>query len=190
MSDRRFFIRLYQSLRLHNLIVKTAGDNLLTLSCLCACRLYNGNTVGQQFGPKCCRGDRIGCGLSFDSDVGQLTVFFTKNGKEVSAFWSDDISLLACFLIPEHFTVGSQVNVLYQPQHLNNYLCDETNWYEVKVHPPHQIYYLWNGSYEILTCLHYTYIRFTLFPWHFELELQFFLSIQPCGASSTNLFTI
>lgn len=53
---------------------------------LCVCRLYNGNTVGQQFGPKCCRGDRIGCGLSFDSDVGPLTVFFTKNGKEVSAF--------------------------------------------------------------------------------------------------------
>lgn len=52
--------------------------------------------------------------------------------------------------------------------------------------PPRQIYYLWNGSYEILTCLHYTYIRFTLFPWHFELELHFFLSIQPCGASSKN----
>lgn len=48
-------------------------------------RLYNGNTVGQQFGPKCCRGDRIGCGVSLDSDDGQLTVFFTKNGKEVSA---------------------------------------------------------------------------------------------------------
>lgn len=48
-------------------------------------KLYNGNTVGQQFGPKCCRGDRIGCGLSFDSDVGQLTVFFTKNGKEIGS---------------------------------------------------------------------------------------------------------
>lgn len=157
VSDRRFFIRLYQSLRLHNLIVKTAGDNLLTLSCHCACRLYNGNTVGQQFGPKCCRGDRIGCGLSFDSDVGQLTVFFTKNGKEVSAFWSDDISLHACFLI---FTVGSQVNALYQPQHLNNYLCDETNchWYEATA-PLTK-----STNYEILTCLHYTYIRFTLFP--------------------------
>uniref|UniRef100_A0A3Q3FQQ6 SPRY domain containing 3 n=1 Tax=Labrus bergylta TaxID=56723 RepID=A0A3Q3FQQ6_9LABR len=46
-------------------------------------KLYNGNTVGQQFGPKCCRGDRIGCGISLDSDDGQLTVFFTKNGKEV-----------------------------------------------------------------------------------------------------------
>ncbi|TNN81313.1 SPRY domain-containing protein 3 [Liparis tanakae] len=48
-------------------------------------KLYNGNTVGQQLGPKCCRGDRIGCGVSLDSDDGQLTVFFTKNGKEVGS---------------------------------------------------------------------------------------------------------
>ncbi|CAL8401505.1 unnamed protein product [Arctogadus glacialis] len=47
-------------------------------------KLYNGNTVGQQFGPKCNRGDRIGCGIFIDplSD-GKITVFFTKNGKEV-----------------------------------------------------------------------------------------------------------
>lgn len=51
-------------------------------------RLYNGNTVGQQFGPKCCRGDKIGCGISPDSDDGQVTVFFTKNGKEVRALCS------------------------------------------------------------------------------------------------------
>uniref|UniRef100_A0A4W6F566 SPRY domain containing 3 n=2 Tax=Lates TaxID=8186 RepID=A0A4W6F566_LATCA len=48
-------------------------------------KLYNGNTVGQQFGPKCCRGDRVGCGISLDADDGQLTVFFTKNGKEVGS---------------------------------------------------------------------------------------------------------
>ncbi|KAG8007897.1 SPRY domain-containing protein 3, partial [Nibea albiflora] len=47
-------------------------------------KLYNGNTVGQQFGPKCCRGDKIGCGISTDLEDGQLTVFFTKNGKEVN----------------------------------------------------------------------------------------------------------
>lgn len=51
-------------------------------------RLYNGNTVGQQFGPKCCRGDKIGCGISLDSDDGQVTVFFTKNGKKVCALSS------------------------------------------------------------------------------------------------------
>lgn len=51
-------------------------------------RLYNGNTVGQQFGPKCCRGDKIGCGISPDSDDGQVTVFFTKNGKEVRSLCS------------------------------------------------------------------------------------------------------
>uniref|UniRef100_A0AAQ6AJA3 B30.2/SPRY domain-containing protein n=2 Tax=Amphiprion ocellaris TaxID=80972 RepID=A0AAQ6AJA3_AMPOC len=48
-------------------------------------KLYNGNTVGQQFGSKCCRGDRIGCGISLDSEDGQLTVFFTKNGSEVGS---------------------------------------------------------------------------------------------------------
>ncbi|KAJ7999266.1 hypothetical protein DPEC_G00213650 [Dallia pectoralis] len=47
-------------------------------------KLYNGSTVGQQFGPKCNHGDRIGCGIYLDSfDKGQTTVFFTKNGKEV-----------------------------------------------------------------------------------------------------------
>uniref|UniRef100_A0A8C7CTC4 SPRY domain containing 3 n=1 Tax=Oncorhynchus kisutch TaxID=8019 RepID=A0A8C7CTC4_ONCKI len=30
-------------------------------------KLYNGNTVGQQFGPKCNRGDRIGCGIYLES---------------------------------------------------------------------------------------------------------------------------
>ncbi|XP_077459887.1 SPRY domain-containing protein 3 [Stigmatopora argus] len=48
-------------------------------------KLYYGNTVGLQFGPKCCRGDHIGCGISLDSDDGQLIVFFTKNGKEVGS---------------------------------------------------------------------------------------------------------
>ncbi|KAF7696208.1 SPRY domain-containing protein 3 [Silurus meridionalis] len=47
-------------------------------------KLYNGNPVGQQFGPKCNRGDRIGCGIYADTlDAGLTTVFFTKNGKEV-----------------------------------------------------------------------------------------------------------
>lgn len=47
-------------------------------------KLYNGNPVGQQFGPKCIRGDRIGCGIYLESfEAGLTTVFFTKNGKEV-----------------------------------------------------------------------------------------------------------
>lgn len=86
MQTLDLIIDLYQS-ELQNLIMKTLCDYLLILSYLSAFRLYNGNTVGQQFGPKCCRGDRIGCGISLDSDDGQLTVFFTKNGKEVSALW-------------------------------------------------------------------------------------------------------
>ncbi|KAM9523455.1 SPRY domain-containing protein 3-like isoform 2-T2 [Salvelinus alpinus] len=47
-------------------------------------KLYNGNTIGQQFGPKCNRGDRIGCGIYLEAfEDGQTTVFFTKNGKEL-----------------------------------------------------------------------------------------------------------
>lgn len=50
-------------------------------------RLYNGNPVGQQFGPKCARGDRIGCGIHSENiEAGITTVFFTKNGKEVGVF--------------------------------------------------------------------------------------------------------
>uniref|UniRef100_A0A672G2Z7 B30.2/SPRY domain-containing protein n=1 Tax=Salarias fasciatus TaxID=181472 RepID=A0A672G2Z7_SALFA len=48
-------------------------------------KLYNGKTVGQQFGPKCCSGDKIGCGISLDPDDGQLTVFFTRNGTEIGS---------------------------------------------------------------------------------------------------------
>lgn len=57
-------------------------------------RLYNGNPVGQQFGPKCNRGDRIGCGIYADAfDAGLTTVFFTKNGKEVSSEASQTTSV-------------------------------------------------------------------------------------------------
>ncbi|XP_063319938.1 SPRY domain-containing protein 3 isoform X1 [Pelmatolapia mariae] len=49
-------------------------------------KLYNGNPVGQQFGPKCARGDRIGCGIHSENiEAGITTVFFTKNGKEVGS---------------------------------------------------------------------------------------------------------
>lgn len=49
-------------------------------------KLYNGNPVGQQFGPKCVRGDVIGCGLQFENtEAGVATVFFTKNGTEVGS---------------------------------------------------------------------------------------------------------
>ncbi|XP_064408582.1 SPRY domain-containing protein 3 isoform X2 [Latimeria chalumnae] len=49
-------------------------------------KLYNGNTVGQQFGSKCSTGDRIGCGIHPVSfEAGLTTVFFTKNGKEVGS---------------------------------------------------------------------------------------------------------
>lgn len=47
-------------------------------------RLYNGDPGGQQFGPKCSRGDRIGCGIHSENvEAGISTVFFTKNSKEV-----------------------------------------------------------------------------------------------------------
>lgn len=43
--------------------------------------------MGQQFGPKCARNDRIGCGIHSENiGAGLTTVFFTKNGKEVGVF--------------------------------------------------------------------------------------------------------
>ncbi|XP_055520533.1 SPRY domain-containing protein 3 isoform X2 [Leucoraja erinacea] len=49
-------------------------------------KLFNGNGVGQQFGPKCFAGDRIGCGVQTEFfDRGMATVFFTRNGKEVGS---------------------------------------------------------------------------------------------------------
>lgn len=53
-------------------------------SVVCLLRLYNGDRVGQRFGPKCSRGDRIGCGIRSENvEAGITTVFFTKNSKEV-----------------------------------------------------------------------------------------------------------
>ncbi|XP_035239385.1 SPRY domain-containing protein 3-like [Anguilla anguilla] len=49
-------------------------------------RLYNGDGRGQQFGPKCKRGDRIGCGVYLErAEAGLVTVFFTRNGNEVGS---------------------------------------------------------------------------------------------------------
>ncbi|MBN3307173.1 SPRY3 protein, partial [Amia calva] len=41
-------------------------------------KLYNGNTVGQQFGPKCNRGDRIGCGIYLDVTHMGAVLHFTQ----------------------------------------------------------------------------------------------------------------
>uniref|UniRef100_A0AAX7U136 B30.2/SPRY domain-containing protein n=1 Tax=Astatotilapia calliptera TaxID=8154 RepID=A0AAX7U136_ASTCA len=49
-------------------------------------KLYNGTGIGKQFGPKCARGDRMGCGIHSENiEAGITTVFFTKNGKEVGS---------------------------------------------------------------------------------------------------------
>uniref|UniRef100_A0A8C6WSR9 SPRY domain containing 3 n=1 Tax=Neogobius melanostomus TaxID=47308 RepID=A0A8C6WSR9_9GOBI len=49
-------------------------------------KLYNGNPVGQRFGPKCSRGDRIGCGIHSENiETRVASVFFTKNGTEVGS---------------------------------------------------------------------------------------------------------
>ena len=48
-------------------------------------KLFHQNGSGRQFGPLCTTGDRMGCGLDFDSDSSHkyVTVFFTKNGELV-----------------------------------------------------------------------------------------------------------
>ena len=40
---------------------------------------------GKRFGPLCSAGDRMGCGVDFQSEVssGSVNVFFTKNGQQV-----------------------------------------------------------------------------------------------------------
>ena len=48
-------------------------------------KLYHQNGRGSQFGPTCTEGDRMGCGVDFETDVGYgyCEVFFTKNGQPV-----------------------------------------------------------------------------------------------------------
>ena len=47
--------------------------------------LYHQKSYGKQFGPTCTKGDRMGCGVDFDSEdtLGYIDVFFTKNGEQV-----------------------------------------------------------------------------------------------------------
>ncbi|XP_028309080.1 SPRY domain-containing protein 3 isoform X2 [Gouania willdenowi] len=74
-------------------------------------KLYNGNPVGQQFGPKCARGDRIGCGIQSENiQEGLTTVFFTKNRKEVG---SVEVPLCADGLFPAvgMHSLGEEVKV-------------------------------------------------------------------------------
>lgn len=79
-------------------------------------KLYNGNPVGQQFGPKCARGDRIGCGIHSENiDAGFTTVFFTKNGKEVG---SVEVAVSAEGLFPAvgMHSMGEEVKVDLQAE--------------------------------------------------------------------------
>ena len=48
-------------------------------------KLYHENGMGIAFGPTCTKGDRMGCGVDFNSEDGSgyLNVFFTKNDKHV-----------------------------------------------------------------------------------------------------------
>ncbi|TNM86559.1 hypothetical protein fugu_006789 [Takifugu bimaculatus] len=74
-------------------------------------KLYNGDPVGQQFGPKCSRGDRIGCGIHSENiEAGITTVFFTKNSKEVG---SVDVPLAVEGLFPAvgMHSMGEEVKV-------------------------------------------------------------------------------
>lgn len=51
-------------------------------------RLFNGDRYGSRFGPICTTGDRMGCGVDFESEYSQdyVKVFFTKNGQQVGDF--------------------------------------------------------------------------------------------------------
>ena len=47
--------------------------------------LYHQHGRGEDFGPTCTIGDRMGCGVNFDDTESStyITVFFTKNGEQV-----------------------------------------------------------------------------------------------------------
>uniref|UniRef100_A0A3Q3EAU8 SPRY domain containing 3 n=1 Tax=Labrus bergylta TaxID=56723 RepID=A0A3Q3EAU8_9LABR len=77
-------------------------------------KLYNGNPVGQQFGPKCARGDRIGCGIHSENiEAGLTTVFFTKNGKEVGV---SPVSAEGLFPAVGMHSMGEEVKVDLQAE--------------------------------------------------------------------------
>lgn len=48
-------------------------------------KLYNQRGRGEEFGPTCTAGDRMGCGVDFGSEesTDHVNVFFTKNGEQV-----------------------------------------------------------------------------------------------------------
>ena len=48
-------------------------------------KMFYQNGHGKTFGPTCMKGDRMGCGVDFGTDCGQgyVSIFFTKNGKQV-----------------------------------------------------------------------------------------------------------
>ena len=48
-------------------------------------KLFHQDGFGKAFGSTCDEGDRMGCGVDFDSreDDGTVNVFFTRNGKQV-----------------------------------------------------------------------------------------------------------
>lgn len=48
-------------------------------------KLYHENGIGNAFGPTCTTGDRVGCGVDFESEDGSgyVDVFFTKNHRLV-----------------------------------------------------------------------------------------------------------
>ncbi|XP_056278692.1 SPRY domain-containing protein 3 isoform X1 [Pseudoliparis swirei] len=79
-------------------------------------KLYNGNPVGQQFGPKCTRGDRIGCGIHSENiKAGFKIVFFTKNGKEVGSL-EVPISAEGLFPAVGMHSMGEEVKVDLQAE--------------------------------------------------------------------------
>ena len=50
--------------------------------------LYYQRGTGVKFGPTCTAGDRMGCGVEFESEdtLGYVNVFFAKNGNQVGDF--------------------------------------------------------------------------------------------------------
>ena len=77
-------------------------------------KLYHEREFGREFGPKCTKGDRMGCGLQFsgDGDLSCVNVFFTKNGCIVGSIERMQHPLHGFYPLIGLHSVGEKVRYL------------------------------------------------------------------------------
>ena len=82
-------------------------------------KVYNQNGSGAKYGPTCVVGDRMGCGVHFDSESsGCIDVFFTKNSRQVGDLISFNKPNSGLYLLIGICNVGDKVRYLGLQQFL------------------------------------------------------------------------